>query len=202
MKKMLTAVTALALLLSLGSCAAPLSEDATQPAERPVATSPAPEATPDATGAAAPVGAPEPPVEAVPVPTLTINAVEPMAFATTLDPPTLSGVFEIRDAEHGYLADTERGPRFLLAHATSPGRAPAPGNLWQELAVGDRIEALGSSWSITERVEASKSWPTDDAALVQRTYGADPGTLVLITCVPRWEGRATHNLINIAEEAS
>jgi len=118
-----------------------------------------------------------------------------MGFAETLDPPDYSGIFEIRDAVHGYPADTSSGPRFLLAHATSPGRTPAPGNAWQQLSVGDRVEALGTTWRIAERVEAPKSWPTDDPALVELTFGAGPGTLVLITCVPRWEGRATHNLI-------
>lgn len=126
-----------------------------------------------------------------------------MPFAAALDPPTLDSIFEIRDAEHGYAADTAVGPRFLLTHATSPGRTPSPGNLWQELAVGDRIEALGTSWRIDSRVVAPKSWLTDDPALVERTFGADAETLVLITCVPRFEGAATHNLIFTAtKEAS
>jgi len=142
------------------------------------------------------------PVPEVALPALVIDAVEPMGFAETLDPPDYAGTFEIRDAENGYPADTDAGPRFLLAHATSPGRALAPGNAWQRLAAGDRIYGLGDAWVITERVEAPKSWPTDDAALVGRTFGAEPGTLVLITCVPRSEGRATHNLVLIAEEAS
>lgn len=142
------------------------------------------------------------PVPEVAPPALVIEAVEPMAFAETLDPPDYAGTFEIRDAENGYPADTDAGPRFLLAHATSPGRAPAPGNGWQTLTIGDRISALGASWVITERVEAPKNWPTDDPALAERTFGAGPGALVLITCVPRLEGRATHNLIIIAEEAS
>lgn len=202
MKKMLTVTTvAFALMLSLASCAAPLPETAPQTAERPVAASPAPSSTPEPTVAVAPVDLTEPPAAVVPEPTpaLTITAVEPMAFAATLDPPDYSSVFEVRDAGHGYTADTTAGPRFLLSHAMSLGNPPAPGNDWQALQEGQTIEALGSDWTITSRIEAPKNWPADDSALVERTYGASPGTLVLVTCVPRWEGRATHNLILIAE---
>lgn len=189
MKRTLTALgIAVTLALGLSACASPPS---TPPLAVERATA-APSAPREATN----------PVPEVTPPALTIESVEPMAFAETLDPPSYEGTFEIRDAAHGYAADTDAGPRFLLAHATSPGRTPAPGNAWQALNVGDRIDALGESWVITERAEAPKSWPTDDAALVGRTFGAGPGTLVLITCVPRAEGRATHNLIITAKEAS
>lgn len=202
MKKMLPAAAALALVLSLASCAVPLAETAPQTAERPVVASPAPVITPTPTSTEAPIDLPEPPAVVVPEPTpaLTITAVEPMAFAATLDPPDYNSVFEVRDVGHGYTADATAGPRFLLSHAMSLGNPPAPGNEWQGLQEGQTIEALGSTWTVSERLEAPKSWPTDDPALVERTYGAAAGTLVLITCVPRWEGRATHNLILIATE--
>lgn len=186
---------AVALVLGLSACAAAPTHVAPPTLNRPSATSTPALSTPMETATPA-----EPVSEPEPTPALTITGVEPMAFAATLDPPSLDGTFEIRDDEHGYAADSAVGPRFLLAHATSPGRAPTPGNAWQELAVGDRIEALGSVWRIVERVEESKSWLTDDPALVERTFGADAGTLVLITCVPRWEGRATDNLILIAQQ--
>lgn len=201
MKNTFIAAVELVLVLALASCAPAPTETEPQTFERPVATasaSPVPEPTEKAASV-------EPHAEPAPeaVATLTISEVEPMAFAATLDPPTLDGIFEIRDAEHGYAADTAVGPRFLLTHATSPGRTPSPGNLWQELAVGDRIEALGSAWRIVEHVEAPKSWLADDPDLVERTFGAGPGTLVLVTCIPRWEGAATHNLILTAtKEAS
>lgn len=191
MKTLLAAFAALALIVSLASCVAPQPENAPQTVQRAAATAaPAPTMAPELEE---PVPAPEPST------TLTITEVLPMAKAATLDPPDYVNIFEVRDDAHEYFADTTVGPRFLLTHAMSLGNAPAPGNLWQELVVGDRIEALGSTWSITERVEAPKSWPTDDPALKERTLGAGPGTLVLITCVPRWEGRATENLIVIAE---
>lgn len=198
MKTFLAAIAALALTVSLASCAPAPTETGPQTIERPVAAS---------TQTPAPV---EPPAEDAPAPgpapvapTLIISEVARMEFSPTLDPPNYSGVFEIRDEAHGYLGDTAAGPRFLLTHAMSLGNAPAPGNFWQELAVGDGIEAFGSNWRIVERTEAPKSWPTDDPVLLERTVGAGPGTLVLITCVPRWEGRATDNLILIAElEAS
>ncbi|WP_433585378.1 hypothetical protein [Microbacterium hydrocarbonoxydans] len=196
MKTFLAAVAALALTVSLASCAAPQPEDAPQtvervPASAASASSTAP-VTPDVHEPSAPA----------PAMTLTITEVLPMKKTATLDPPDYVSIFEIRDEHEGYFANTAAGPRFLLTHAMSLGNPPAPGNLWQELAVGDGIEALGSNWTITERVEAPKSWPTDDPALEERILGAGPGTLILITCVPRWEGRATHNLIIIAEEAS
>lgn len=199
MKTFLAALAALALTVFLASCAPAPTDAGPQTIERPAVAStqtPAP-VEPPAHDAPAPEPAPA-------APALAIAGVESMAFPVfpaplTLDPPTLGDVFEIRDAGHGYAADTAVGPRFLLAHATSPGRTPAPGNAWQELQKGDRIEALSSAWRIVERVEAPKSWLTEDPALVDRTFGAGPGTLILITCVPRWEGRATHNLIIIAE---
>lgn len=194
MKTFLSAIAALALTVLLASCAPAPTETGPQTIERPAAAS---------TQTPAPVERPAEAPEPAPVaPTLIINEVEPMSFSPTLDPPNYTDIFEIRDEHEGYFANTGLGPRFLLTHAMSLGNSPAPGNLWQELAVGDGIEALGSNWHITERVEAPKSWPTDDAALEERILGAGPGTLVLITCVPRWEGRATHNLIIIAEEAS
>lgn len=197
MKTLLAAIAALALTVSLASCAAPQPEDAPQTVERTTVL-----AVPASTATPAPaVAEPVPPVTE-PTTTLTISHVLPMAKAATLDPPNFTDTFEIRDREEGYLADTALGPRFLLTHAMSLGNPPAPGNLWQELAVGDGIDALGASWRITERVEAPKSWPTDDPALKERILGAAPGTLILITCVPRWEGRATDNLILIAKEAS
>lgn len=188
-------VAVVALVLGLSACA-PAPTDAAPPTlNRPSATA-APSSAPGETARPAEHA----PAPAPVVPTLTITGVESMAYAATLDPPTLDGVFEIRDAEHGYAGDSVIGPRFLLAHATSPGREPAPGNAWQELREGDRIEALGSIWRIAERIEAPKNWPTDNPVLVDQTFGAGPGTLILITCVPRWEGRATHNLILIAQQ--
>lgn len=201
MKNTFIAAAGLALVLALTSCAPAPTEPEAQTVKQPAApatSSPVPEGT----ETAAPV---EPTAEPAPeiATTLAITEVEPMPFAATLDPPTLDDIFEIRDAEHGYPAETAAGPRFLLTHATSPGRAPSPGNLWQELAVGDRIETLGASWRIDSRVEEPKSWLTNDPALVERTFGAGPGTLVLVTCVPRWEGTASHNLIFTAtKEAS
>lgn len=198
MKTFLAAIAALALTVSLVSCAAPQPEDAPQTVERTVASvAPTPTAAP-------PLEANEPAESPVtePTTTLTVSEVLPMAKAATLDPPDYVNIFEIRDEQEGYLANTTVGPRFLLTHAMSSGNPPAPGNRWQELATGDHIEALGSNWTITERVEAPKSWPTDDPALKARIFSAGPGTLILITCVPRWEGRAIENLIIIAEEAS
>lgn len=199
MKTLLAAIAALALIVSLASCSA------TQPATPPQAVERVPAAS-----ASVPTTAPAPdakdpagPSAPEPATTLVISDVLPMAWTGTLDPPNYTDIFELRDETHNYLADTAAGPRFLLTHAMSLGNPPAPGNLWQELAVGDRIDALGSNWRIVERVEAPKSWPTDNPALMDRTVGAGPGTLVLITCVPRFEGAASHNLILTAtKEAS
>ena len=196
MKTFLAAIAALALTVSLVSCAGSQREDAPQTVERTVASAaPTPTAAP-------PLEADEPAESSVtePTTTLTVSEVLPMAKAATLDPPDYVNIFEIRDELEGYFADTTVGPRFLLTHAMSLGNPPAPGNRWQELATGDHIEALGSNWTITERVEAPKSWPTDDPVLEERILGAGPGTLILITCVPRWEGRATQNLILIAQQ--
>lgn len=198
MKTLLAAIAALALIVSLTSCSAPQPENDAQQSTKQVVATAAPTPTPTPTTEVT-----EPVAEPTPEPStaLTISDVRAMGWTGTLDPPDYTNVFELRDAEEGWLADTAAGPRVLLTHAMSFGNPPAPGNAWQELAVGDRIEALGSTWTITERAEAPKSFPTDDPALMERIVGAGPGTLVLITCVPGWT-KATHNLILIAEEAS
>lgn len=191
MKRTLTAAAGLFLALALASCAAPPA-DAPQTLVRHAVAAPAVEnSTVD-----------EPP--AAPAATLTITDARPMTMPESgvLDPPDFVSVFELHDPGAGFPADTAAGPRILLTHATSFGNPPAPGNTWLELGEADRIVALGSTWRITNRLEAPKSWLRDDPALFERTFGARPGTLVLVTCVPRWEGRATHNLIIIAEEAS
>ncbi|WP_156371741.1 hypothetical protein [Microbacterium sp. Leaf203] len=106
-----------------------------------------------------------------------------------IDPPDFEHVFRV----HG-LPD---GPIWLAAHARSLGRGTAPGNVFLTFQVGDRIEALGTSWRVTERWSALKG----DAG-AQGPY-SDPqaysGRLILVSCLPREGGAATSNTWLVAE---
>lgn len=106
-----------------------------------------------------------------------------------IDPPDFDHVFRI----HG-LPD---GPIWLAAHARSLGRGTAPGNDFLNFQVGDRIEALGASWLVTERWSASKGdageqGPYSDAQ-------AYSGRLILVSCLPRVGGAALSNTWLVAE---
>lgn len=106
-----------------------------------------------------------------------------------IDPPDFDHVFRVRG-----LPD---GPVWLAAHARSPGRGTAPGNVFLTFQVGDRIEALGGSWRIVERWSAAKG-----AAGEQGPY-SDPQAysdhLILVSCLPREGGAALLNTWLVAE---
>lgn len=106
-----------------------------------------------------------------------------------VSPPDFEHIFRV----HG-LPD---GPVWLAAHARSDGREPAPGNSFLTFAVGDRVEALGAAWRVTERWSASK-----DDAEVQGPL-ADPagyaGDLIIVSCLPRAGRAATSNTWLVAE---
>lgn len=106
-----------------------------------------------------------------------------------IDPSDFDHIYRV----HG-LPD---GPIWLAAHARSPGRGTAPGNAFLTFQVGDRIEALGASWRVTERWSAAKG----DAG-VQGPF-TDPqaysGHLIIVSCLPREGGAALSNTWLVAE---
>lgn len=124
-------------------------------------------------------------------PTHVIRDIQELSVGDDLviDPPDFTHVFRV----HG-LPD---GPIWLAAHARSLGRGTAPGNAFLTFQVGDRIEALGASWRVTERWSAPKGdageqGPYSDA----KAYS---GHLILVSCLPREEGAATSNTWLVAE---
>lgn len=161
------------------SPAQPLTAPAPTPTATPVVTTIVPE--PEATASS---DAPAPP-------THVIDDVREMSVAAdgVISPPDFDHVFRVRG-----LPD---GPVWLAAHARSPGRGTAPGNLFLEFHVGDRIEALGASWRVVGRWSAAKG----DAG-VQGPY-SDPqaysGRLIVVSCLPREGGAALSNTWLVAE---
>lgn len=169
----------LILVASSLSPSQPLTAPVPTPTATPVVTTIAPE--PEATASS---DAPAPP-------THVIDDIREMSVAAdgVISPPDFDHVFRV----HG-LPD---GPVWLAAHARSPGRGTAPGNLFLEFQVGDRIDALGASWRVVERWSASKG----DGG-VQGPY-SDPqaysGRLILVSCLPREGGAALSNTWLVAE---
>lgn len=106
-----------------------------------------------------------------------------------IDPPDFEHVWRT----HGL----PEGPIWLAAHARSPGRGTAPGNDFLTFAVGDRIEALGASWRVVERWDASKGQAGDQGPYSEPQ--AYSGHLVLVSCLPREAGPALENTWLVAE---
>ena len=161
------------------SPAQPLTAPVPTPTATPVVTTIAPES--EATASS----------DATAPPTHVIDDIREMSVAAdgVISPPDFDHVFRVRG-----LPD---GPVWLAAHARSPGRGTAPGNLFLEFQVGDRIEALGASWRVVERWSAAKGdagaqGPYDDP----RTYS---GLLILVSCLPREGGAALSNTWLVAE---
>lgn len=161
------------------SPAQPLTTPVPTPTATPVVTTIAPE--PEATASSE---APAPATHA-------IDDIREMSVAAdgVISPPDFDHVFRVRG-----LPD---GPVWLAAHARSPGRGTAPGNVFLTFQVGDRIEALGGSWRIVERWSAAKG-----AAGEQGPY-SDPQAysdhLILVSCLPREGGAALSNTWLVAE---
>lgn len=183
--RILSAVAALFLAASAAfAVLAVATVPSAEPQPAPSAAEPRPTASPVVT-----TDAPKPGDVAAPTYTLTDIRDMDVAADGVIAPPDFDHIYRV----HG-LPD---GPVWLAAHARSPGRGTAPGNEFLTFQVGDRIEALGTAWRVTERWSAAKGDATE-----QGPY-SDPqaysGRLILVSCLPREGGAALSNTWFVAE---
>ncbi|MEZ3155941.1 hypothetical protein AB1K56_03350 [Microbacterium sp. BWR-S6Y] len=105
-----------------------------------------------------------------------------------ISPPDLAHIYRVNGLPEG--------ATWLAAHALSGG-GEAPGNAFLTFAVGDRIEALGASWRVTERWTAGKGDANAQGPLAApQRY---TGHLVLVTCLPLDGGSAVSNTWVVAQ---
>lgn len=185
--RILSAVAALFLAASMAfAVLAVATVPSAEPQPAPPAAEPLPTASPVITTEALPSGD-----SPTPLPTHALTDIRDMDVAAdgVIAPPDFDHIYRV----HG-LPD---GPVWLAAHARSRGRGTAPGNTFLDFQVGDRIEALGASWLVTERWSASKGdageqGPYSDAQ-------AYSGRLIIVSCLPREGGAALSNTWLVAE---
>lgn len=160
---------------------------AVSPATAPVSPSPSTSVMPTVITTMTP----EPADTAVPEPTHVIDDIRTMSVAAdgVISPPDFDHVFQVQGLPYG--------PVWLAAHAHSPGRGIAPGNTFLTFEVGDRIDALGTSWRITERWAAPKGDVTTQGPYSNPSLYT--GHLIIVSCLPRDSGAATQNTWLVAE---
>jgi len=130
------------------------------------------------------------------VPSLDLNvAFRTMTVSAVIDPPDYVSVFEVLGL-NSYGLEIPESSVFLATHALSRG-GHAPGNYLVNdndeatLQPGDEIFVNGVVYEFTHAISMSKT----DLPFSQEVWNNDPNRLVIITCVPRDNGRAVDNII-------